>query len=118
MSSRKDPPPQFPLEKASTLRDIGSALDAAITKTPDNEAELVDMIIRLGVPLVQGDWAAAERLRAEMIEMLSDGARDYVKIYTDDAMTVPWQPEHAREAHMRTRGFLSEALEVPFPGST
>jgi hypothetical protein len=93
MSFRKDPPPQFPLEKASTLRDIGSALDAAITTTPANEAELIDMIIRLGVPLLQGDWPAAERLRAEMLEALSDEARDYV-VYACALAGMPGAAEH------------------------
>jgi predicted phosphohydrolase len=43
---------------------------------------------------------------------------DHIEIYTDDSMTVRWQPEHAREGHMCTRRFLSEALAVPFPGPT
>ncbi|WP_457090586.1 AAA family ATPase [Microvirga sp. P5_D2] len=76
MTSQRAPlPGSFPIERASVLRDIGSALDAAVTETA--EPDLVDSIIRLGVPLTQEDWAAAKRLRDSLLPALSDEGRVY-----------------------------------------
>jgi len=77
MTTQRAPlPDPFPIERASVLRDVASALDAAVTATADRK--LIDAIIDLAVPLTQENWAAAKRLRDSLLGALSEEARVYV----------------------------------------
>jgi hypothetical protein len=75
-SERKPLPDPFPIERTTSFRTIEDAFEKVVADIAD--ARLIEMVTRLGVCLLDENWAEGRRLRDAMLPALSDETRVYL----------------------------------------